>query len=192
MSDCWHAGSTGLPFEVPILLKWVEHQVFNVIYAANEPFQWEHGTYWTFDDPTNCIFFHNQLPFIYLFSPSLVIKYQMSPASTSNMKHSKLTVTTSPVRHAKSPLSVSHLPPASDNHAQPNHHSTEGSVKRNVAETSTDRSAQNRYTILKREIKELAEVRIVHGHCSRKHDIDQLSCSEIPIWIEVLSKQTKE
>lgn len=106
---------------------------------------------------------------------------RMSPASTSNMKHSKLIVTTSPVRHAKSPLSVSHLPPASDNHAQPNHHSTEGSVKRNVAETSTDRSAQNRYNILKREIKELAEVGIVHGHCSREHGIDQFSCSEIPI-----------
>ena len=80
MSDHWHAGSTGLPFEVPILLKWVEHQVFNVIHAANEPFQWEHGSYWTFDDPTNLYFFgHNQLPFIYLFSPWLVIKYQNEP-----------------------------------------------------------------------------------------------------------------
>ncbi|KAI8583935.1 hypothetical protein K450DRAFT_220674 [Umbelopsis ramanniana AG] len=58
----------------------------------------------------------------------------MSPVSTSNMKHSKLT-TTSAVKHTKSPLSISHLPPTSDN----------------------DPHTPNKYNLLKREIKQLAE-----------------------------------
>jgi hypothetical protein len=86
----------------------------------------------------------------------------MSPVSTSNMKHSKLT-TTSAVKHTKSPLSISHLPPTSDNDPQL---SDQGAViestANNAAETSADKSTPSKYNLLKREIKQLAEVGIAN------------------------------
>ncbi|KAG2172041.1 hypothetical protein INT43_001518 [Umbelopsis isabellina] len=76
----------------------------------------------------------------------------MSPASTSNMKqHSKLLSNTSPAKHGKSPLSMSHLPPGSENSSKVLDFSNASPTKKEANDTTS----QNKYNILKRDIKDL-------------------------------------